>query len=551
MVSKAFDEVRKNRAFDANQTPSLTDGDRYAETPLLGRGVDVSDKRIATSLHQHGEWCASAQANDLARMANENVPVLRTHDASGSRLDVVEYHPAYHSLMRTSAGAGLNASIWEDNEGERGQRNHLRAVRFIMSSGTEAGHLCPMTMTNASVAALATTPELMDRWWPRVVSRDYDPRLMSAAGKSAATIGMGMTERQGGTDVRRNRCWAERTGDGWRLHGEKWFLSAPMSDAFLVLAQTEGGLSCFLVPRVTEDGRMNAIHLRRLKDKLGNRSNASAEVEFRGALADLVGEEGSGVRTIIEMVTLTRLDCASGSAGLALAALQEAVHHARHRNVSGGVLVDQPIMMRVLADLALDVAGFVLLAKRLAAAYDEAGTDDAQAAYARLMTPVTKYFVCKAAPPLIGEAMECLGGNGYVEASRLPRLYREAPVNAIWEGSGNVMGLDLVRVVSRSPELIEPVVRDIAEAHGGGGQRLFDVLVSALRGVAGEPGAARVVMEQLAIAAAAGELRKHAPELADAYVETRFAGPWRATYGMLDARHDCAALIDMMAPPTG
>jgi putative acyl-CoA dehydrogenase len=364
---------------------------------------------------------------------------------------------------------------------------------------------------------------------------------------------MGMTEKQGGTDVRANTTRAERASDGfYRINGHKWFMSAPMSDAFLVLAQAGEGLSCFLVPRILGDGTVNGFRFQRLKDKLGNRSNASSEVEFAGTVAEMVGEAGEGIRTIMDMVTLTRLDCALGSSAIMRAGLTEAVHHARYRKVFGKTLIDQPLMQRVLADMALDVAAATALSFRLARAFDEAAENRAEAAFARAMTPVVKYWVCKTAPALLYEAMECLGGNGYIEEAPLARYYREAPVNAIWEGSGNVMALDVLRVLKRGPGLFDEVMETIGRDLGMAGEGTVGVLRAAMQVAQSDEGSARMFCEQLALSAAGAELKRlGAGRIADAFVETRLGGQWRATYGMLDGRHDARMILDTLYPEVG
>ena len=418
-------------------------------------------KSVRDGLEAHGAWVGSAEALDLARLANENIPRLKAIDARGDRVDLVEYHPAYHALMRRGVTVGLNGSIWEEAEDEKGIRNSARAARFMLTSELEVGHTCPLTMTNASVAALMQQPDVLKNWMPRIVSRQYDSAQRSPGNKRGLTIGMGMTERQGGSDVRIISTMAEKSSNGmWRINGEKWFFSAPMCDAFLVLAcaktdQENAPPSCFLLPRLLPDGRTNGFNFQRLKDKVGNRSNASSEVKFDNALGSMIGKQGAGIRTILEMVTLTRLDCSIGSAAQMRAALSEAVHHCRHRSAFGKKLVDQPLMLRVLADMALDVAAAQALSMRLARSFDLAGSDPVEAGYARMMTPVIKYWVCKSAPAMIYEAMECLGGNGYVEESILARLYREAPLNGIWEGSGNIMCLDVLRVMRKGPKMTQ------------------------------------------------------------------------------------------------
>lgn len=533
-----------------NQTPSMTGTNAYLGDPLLIQIAARFPKELHTDLENTGRFVMSAEAQDLARLANTELPKLRTHDRQGRRVDLVEYHPAYHALMRRSIAQGLHCSIWEANPAEAGRRHQARAARFFLSAQLEAGHLCPLTMTNASLAALMASPDLYKEWSPQILSRRYDSSQKPALQKQGITLGMGMTEKQGGTDVRANTTRAERNEDGtYTISGHKWFMSAPMSDAFLVLAQAEEGLSCFLLPRLTNESAANGFFFQRLKDKLGNKSNASSEVEFDGAIGHLVGNPGEGVKTIMDMVTLTRLDCAVASAGLMRSGLAEAVHHARHREVGGQKLIEQPLMSRVLADMALDVAGATALSMRLARAFDMAASDRAEAAFARCMTPVVKYWVCKIAPALLYEAMECLGGNGYIEDGNLARAYREAPVNAIWEGSGNVMALDVARVLSRAPALFDEVLDWISGQLGVRGQGTIDVLQAALQLTETDQGVARLLTEQLAYAAAAAELRNlGADDVADAFIETRLGGQWRSTYGMLDARHNANRIIDQLYP---
>lgn len=533
-----------------NQSPPISGTSAWRSDPMLIQLGEAFSAPVRKEMEVAGRFARAQDALELARLANTQLPVLRTHDRYGHRVDLVEFHPAYHALMRRSASAGLHSSIWEDGAEEKGQRHQIRAMRYYLTAQLECGHLCPITMTNAALAALMASPELFRMWAPRVISRKYDQANRPASQKLGVTVGMGMTERQGGSDVRANTSYAERVGNGiYRISGHKWFLSAPMSDAFLVLAQATEGLSCFLVPRLRDDGSSNGFQFQRLKDKLGNRSNASTEVEFHGALGYLVGEPGTGVRTIMDMVTLTRLDCAVASAGLMRVALAEAVHHARHRQVFGNTLVEQPLMTRVLADLALDVAGATALVFRLARAFDVAAADRSEAAYARVMTPVTKYWVCKIAPAVIYEAMECLGGNGYVEDWPLARYYREAPVNAIWEGSGNVLALDVLRVLLRNGGLFDEVLDGIGRDLGKSGDRTIEVLRAAMRVCESDEGTARLLTEQFALAAAAAELKRlGAGRVADAFLESRLAGQWRNTYGMLDARHDAKAILDVLYP---
>jgi len=532
--------------------------------PFAGLNLFTSDRALrdavarggaswaVADLKTFGDVAGSETAVDLRRRANAQPPRLRNFDALGRRVDRVDYDPAYHELMAISVAQGLHCSTWEHllrGGAARPGAHVARAAGSYMATQMEPGHCCPITMTHASVAALRYAPALAKDWLPGILSRRYDPAAAEA--KNAVTLGMGMTERQGGTDVRANTTRAEPFGDGvYRVTGQKWFLSAPMSDAFLVLAQSTGGLSCFLVSRLTENGELNGLRLIRLKDKLGNRSNASAEVEFENAQGLLVGEEGRGIPTIIDMVTLTRLDCAVSSAGLMRQALARAIHHARYRSVSQRLLIDQPVMARVLAEMALDVEAATVLAFRLARAFDGGERED-EAAYRRLMTPVTKYWVCKIAANLVYEAMECMGGNGYVEEGGFPLLYREVPVNAIWEGSGNVMCLDVLRVLEREPETLRLVLDDIA-AIGGAEPRIKAMLdqIETLRNeVMRDPGMSRMFVEQLALAQAAALLLAHAPRaVSDAFIPMRLAGPARSTYGAGVARFDARAIVDRAGP---
>ncbi len=540
---------------DVTNQPGLYSGvDAYLSDPILSEVGREMPKTLRDGFSTLGRFITSPEAQDLARIANRSTPELRSFDSQGHRIDEVEYHPAYHALMRRSMLNGLHASIWENaagkNSTERGIAHTARAVRFFLTAGLECGHLCPITMTSASLAPIRANPTVHRQWAPKILSRKYDASHRPVNEKNSATIGMGMTEKQGGTDVRANTSSAQRAGDGvYRLTGHKWFMSAPMSDAFVMLAQMEEGLGCFLVPRLLEDGSRNGLQLQRLKDKLGNRSNASSEVEFMNAHGYLLGEPGKGVRTILEMVTLTRLDCAIASAGIMRICLGIAVHHCRQRKVFGRVLTDQPLMARVLADMALDVAAATALVMRLANAFDRAATNPQEAAYVRVMTPVVKYWICKMAPSFIYEAMECMGGNGYVEELPLARHYREAPVNAIWEGSGNVMALDLMRVLGRDSRHFETTVAMIAGDLGEFSKRTVDVLAAAAALCQRDEGASRMLVEQLALSAAAAELhRLGAGRIADAFSESRLAGAYRTTYGMLDLRFDAGQIIDLLYP---
>ena len=447
-----------------NQSPPYVDVDLYAsDRPLRNAVASNGGDGDAAALSAFGKHWGSAGMFELGRQANENPPKLKTFDAKGFRRDFIEFHPAYHELMAASIAAGLQASTWRDDaRPAAGARASDRAPRASTWPRRSRPDICvPITMTRAAVAALAVEPRLVAKLMPKIMSRRYDPRFLPWWEKTGITLGMGMTEKQGGTDVRANPTRAEPAGEGYAVNGDKWFMSAPMCDAFLVLAQAPGGLTCFLMPRFRPDGSVNGLHFQRLKDKLGNRSNASSEVEFTDAFAWRVGEEGRGVRTIINMVQLTRLDCAIASAGIMRMALAQALHHARHRTVFQKHLADQPMMRAVLADMALEVEAATALVMRLGALV-RSRRMRREAARARLLTPAVKYWVCKTAPGFVYEAMECLGGNGYVEESLLPRLYREAPVNAIWEGSGNVMCLDVLRALARDRDAALDVLDALA-----------------------------------------------------------------------------------------
>src|SRR6516164_7069044 len=531
-----------------NQSPPYVDVDLYAsDRPLQSAVAANGGEPDAAALSAFGKHWGTAEMFDLARAANEHPPELKAFDARGNRR--VEFHPAYHHFMAESVAAGLAASTWrEDATPAPAPAQVTRAARFYMAAQVETGHLCPITMTHAAVAALAVEGALVAKFMPKIMSRRYDPRFRPWWEKRGITLGMGMTEKQGGTDVRTNTTRAEPAGEGYGINGHKWFMSAPMCDAFLVLAQAQGGLTCFLMPRFRPDGSVNGLYFQRLKDKLGNRSNASSEVEFVDAFAWRVGEEGRGVRTIINMVQLTRLDCAIASAGLMRMALAQAIHHARYRTVFQKHLVDQPMMRAVLADMALEVEAATALTLRLARSFDLAAADAREAARARLLTPAVKYWVCKRAPSLIYEAMECLGGNGYVEESLLPRLYREAPVNAIWEGSGNVMCLDVLRALGRDGEAARAVLAVLAEEAGdlADTRAAVDVIALAAEDAEGE---ARAAVDRLALLAAVAALRQSAPEVADLFARTRLEQGHGAMYGTSRIAPDEArGLIDRALP---
>jgi putative acyl-CoA dehydrogenase len=494
-----------------------------------------------------GERMGREETFALADAANRFPPQLRALDRRGERVDTVEFHPSWHELMRLATTAGEHASPWRD---PRAGAQVARAAMYIVHGEVENGTQCPLTMTYASVAALRAhagdDSALVRVWLPRILACDYDPRPLPIAQKAAALVGMGMTERQGGSDVRTNRTRAERSVDGtYRLTGDKWFFSVPQSDAHLVLAQADAGLSCFLVPRVLDDGTRNAIRLVRLKDKLGNRSNASSEVEFHGALGHLVGEPGRGIATILDMVQHTRLDCVIGTAGMMRGAFAWALHHASERVAFGKPLVDQPLMRNVLADLALEVEAAVALAVRLARLH-EADASPADRALARVLVPAAKYWVCKRGPALAAEAMEVLGGNGYIEDNPLPRLYREMPVNSIWEGSGNVIALDVLRALSRDGEAREALVASLAAARGADARldRAVASLVPELDNA--DPVAARRLAQCIATTTQAAILLEHAPaSVAGGFIASRleassFGG---AAFGTLPGSVDAAAIV--------
>jgi putative acyl-CoA dehydrogenase len=524
-----------------NQSPPFWDVDLYAvDRPLVEAVAANGGASAEGELSEFGKHWGSAAMAERGRAANENTPKLRSFDSRGNRRDEVEFHPAYHELMARSAHAGVHNSTWTaDGKPAGGASEVIRAAKFYMAAQVETGHLCPITMTRASVAALAEQPELLARVMPVLGTRSYDPAFAPWWTKRGMTLGMGMTEKQGGTDVRSNMTRAERDGDAYRITGHKWFMSAPMCDAFLVLAQADEGLSCFLMPRFAPDGSVNAIRFQRLKDKLGNRSNASSEVEFHGAYAERVGAEGKGIRTIIQMVQLTRQDCAIASAGLMRSGLAHALHHARHRSVFQKHLADQPLMQAVLSDMALHVEATVALVMRLCRSFDRAPVDAKEAAYMRLLTPAIKYWVCKSAPGFLYEAMECLGGNGYVEEGILARHYRESPVNAIWEGSGNVMCLDVLRALSREPEVASSIVHELTgETLGLPGAGEATAFIGKAFHRPDSERVARLAVEKLALLAASAALNAVSPRQAQLFAATRLAGNHAGMYGAVDLAHD-------------
>lgn len=525
--------------------------------PLVGYDVFAGDRALTEAVERHlapgilreaqeelstlGRAAGSAQAQEWGAQANENPPKLRTHDRYGHRVDEVDFHPAWHRLLGHAVTAGLT-----DAWGREG--GHVRrAAGFLVWTQAEAGHGCPLSMTHAAVPALRTDPALAAEWEPLLTSHVYEEGLRPASQKAGVLFGMGMTEKQGGTDVRSNTTRAEAlAADGeYLLTGHKWFCSAPMSDGFLVLAQAADGLSCFLVPRVLPDGARNPFALQRLKDKLGNRSNASGEVEFDGTWARRVGEEGRGVRTIIEMVAATRLDCVVGSAALMRQAVAQAIHHSAHRSAFGGLLIEKPLMRNVLADLALESEAATTLALRLAAAYD-ADTEQ-ERAFLRIAVPAAKYWVTKRCSAVVGEALECLGGNGYVEESGMPRLLREAPLNSIWEGSGNVQALDVLRALQREPGALDAFLREVGKARGAD-HRLdaaIKDLLTELADLEAVEARARRLVERMALVLQGSLLLRWAPpEVADAFCASRLGGDWGSAFGTLPHSLDLATVVE-------
>jgi putative acyl-CoA dehydrogenase len=540
----------------ANQPPPLVDYNVFeANRPLVEAvqrdGADWAEARISEA----GALAGSERMQTLGAQANENPPKLRTHDRYGNRVDIPEFHPAWHELLGAAVAHELHCGPWKNP----GPGAHAaRAAAFMCLSQAEAGVGCPISMTYSVIPALRTQPELAAEWEPRFLSSTYDPRNAPAAEKTGALAGMGMTEKQGGTDVRTNTTVARPVngsgpGAEYELTGHKWFMSAPQCDAFLVLAQADGGISCFLFPRWTPDGERNRFRLQRLKDKLGNRSNASSEIEFDAASAWLVGEEGAGVRTIIEMVNFTRLDCVLGGATGMRVGVAEAIHHASHRSVFGRELVEQPLMRNVLADLAVESEAATVSAMRLARAYDEAIAGDEHAIdLKRIANAVLKYWICKRAPMHAGEALECLGGNGYVEESGMPRLFRESPLNSIWEGSGNVQCLDVLRAMVKSPASVEAFFAEVDE--GAVAEPRLAAYSSALRDEF--PGdletiesRARRLVEKMALALQASLLVRYGDEaVADAFCASRLSGDWGQAFGTLPAGVDFGRIIERHRP---
>lgn len=535
--------------------------------PLVGHDVVAGDRALTEALVRHGSAdlvedlsalgveAGSAEAREHGLLANRHHPELRAYDRFGNRVDEVDFHPSWHWLMERAVGHGLQAAPWEQQQAGDPHAHLRRAAGFYAWSQTEPGHGCPISMTYAAVPALRADEAVAQEWTPLLAARSYDPGVRARSTKTGALAGMGMTEKQGGSDVRANRTEARPSGeDGWyTLHGHKWFTSAPMNDVFLVLAQAPGGMTCFVVPRVLEDGTRNRIDVVRLKDKLGNRSNASGELELSGTLAQRLGDEGRGVRTIIEMVAATRLDCVLGSAALMRHAVAEASWHVAHRSAFGGLLVDKPLMQNVVADLAVESEAATALAMRLAAAVDRPH-DPHEVALRRIALPLAKFWVCKRTPAMVAEALECLGGNGYVEDSGLPLMFRESPLNSIWEGSGNVNALDVLRALSREPEALQAWITEVGAARGGDSR--LDRAVDDTLALLGEAGAsdagleagARRLAGQMAACLQGSLLVRYAPaEVADAFCDSRLGTTYGGTFGMLTSGSP-RAVVDRATP---
>jgi putative acyl-CoA dehydrogenase len=539
-----------------NQPCALVDYNLYEQDTALAetvRRAGAADQQ--QDLARFGALAGAAQTIDLGFRANSNKPVFNTHDRFGHRIDEVDFHPAYHQLMSMALENGLHSSPWASP----GEGAHVaRAARYYMHSQVEAAHCCPVTMTFAAVPSLRKQPELAREWEQKILANRYDPRNLPHTDKSSVTIGMAMTEKQGGSDVRANTTRAFPVagggpGQAHELVGHKWFVSAPMCDAFLVLAQAPGGLSCFLMPRWRPDGTKNPWQIQRLKNKMGNVANASSEAELRGALAWMVGEEGRGVRTIIEMVAMTRFDCMIGSAAGMRQAVAQATHHCRHRSAFGATLIDQPLMQNVLADLAIENEAAMTYTMRIARALDHQDNEH-ERLLARLATPVGKYWICKRTPNHAYEAMECIGGSGVMEDCIMPRLFRESPVNAIWEGSGNVQCLDALRALQKEPDTLEAFFLEAGAAKGT--DRRFDAFLARLKGdftdISDFQYRARNLVDRMAIALQASLLLRHStPAVADAFCASRLEHNGGMNYGNLPSGTDAAAIIKRATPVVG
>src|SRR6267378_1571351 len=535
-----------------NQPPPLVDYNLFEADLALREALEREGGSWAQDMvSELGSLAGTEEAIAWGFQANANPPLLHTHDRFGNRIDEVEFHPAWHRLMEVAISHGLHSLPWRET---RAGAHAARAAAFYVWSQVEGGHGCPVSMTYAALPALRNQPELAARWEPLITSLTYDPGLRAPASKRGALFGMAMTERQGGSDVRANTTRADPVDGGgsggeYLLTGHKWFCSAPMCDAFLVLAQAPGGLSCFLLPRVLDNGTRNGFHIERLKDKLGNRSNASAEILLDGASAVMIGEEGRGVRTIIDMVNHTRLDCVIGSGSLMRQAVAQATHHTAHRSAFGRLLTEQPLMVNVLADLAIESEATTTLMMRLAGAFDRAA-DPNEAHFRRIAVAIAKFWTCKRAIAVVAEALECHGGNGYVEESILPRLYREAPLNSIWEGSGNVNALDVLRALSREPESLAAFFAEVEQASPD--KRLDPAVVALKRELANTHEAesrARRIVERMAVVLQGSLLLRYGdPAVADAFCASRLAGDWGRSFGTLPSSVEFDSIIERHRP---
>lgn len=548
--------ARSRKTHDVfNQTPPLAGYNLFSsDNALIDAYRRVGPSWALQQVTDFGELLGTPETIALGTLANENLPVLRTHDRFGNRIDEVEFHPAWHQLMSLAVRNGLHCLPWQE---ERDGAHVARAVLMMLDSQNENGHGCPISMTYSVVPALKKTPELAEQWLPKLCSRAYDPSFRPASEKTGVLMGMAMTEKQGGSDVRANTTRAVPAGSPgpgqmYRITGHKWFCSAPMCDAFLVLAQAPGGLSCFLVPRWTPEAVRNNFFIQRLKNKMGNKSNASSEIEFDDALGWLVGEEGRGVPTIIEMVNHTRLDCVISSVGLMRQSLVQALHHATHRSAFGKKLFDQPIMMNVLADLSIESEAATILMMRLADAYDKRG-DKNEDAFRRIATAVSKYWVCKRTPAMVYEALECHGGNGFIEESPMPRLFRESALNSIWEGSGNVMCLDVLRAMKHEPDSVEALIAEIeiGTSESAALKRFAAKVKNELSAAATAKSEAnaRILVEHLALALQGSLMIRFAPQaVADAFCSTRLDGEWGHVFGTLPESAKVSEILERARP---
>ncbi|MFK7902414.1 MAG: acyl-CoA dehydrogenase family protein [Nitratireductor sp.] len=535
----------------SNQAPIFGGHNAYKADPLLMLVSSALTNATKAELEKLGNWAGSKEVMDLARLANLNTPILKSHDLNGDRSDQIEFHPAYQAFMRKSFANGLHSSPWDQSPKDKGQKQLARATSLYLTAGVESGHLEAVSSTNASIATLLKAPSLIKEWLPLLVSRKYDSSNNAPAKKSAITISSAFSERQSGSDLTNITTTASTTGDGiWRLKGNKWFVSAPMSDAFLVAAKTPKGISCFLMPRLLPNGENNQFQLTNIKDNLGNRSNAACEAQLNDALAQIIGKEGEGIAAIAEMQKLVRLDSSIISCAVMHNSVWEAVEHCRHRIVGGAPLIEQPLMQRVLADMALDVAASKMLCFRLVSAMDRSGANPSEKAYATLMTPVIKYWTNKLVPAITSEAMECVGVKALNNEANIARHYKDAPINGLWEGAGNQLCLETLDLISKRPEILDSVLVNLERDLGGqSASKTIDVIRTASTMAKEDRGSARILIEQLALTAAASELKRIGlTELADSFIETRLGGLWRSSYGMLDSRQNAQSILKALYP---